>query len=116
MSDKVVVRFLRSWRGYSTNELAGFDSAVADALIEGGFAERDAGKALKAAAPKGAGRAGKAASAKPSADQSGAGEGAGPAGEGENPETGTGEGEGGEGAETGPGTSGGEGDDEEAKP
>ncbi|MNG22443.1 hypothetical protein D3C84_1069250 [compost metagenome] len=39
MSDKVVVRFLKAWRGYSADELAGFDEAVADGLKTKGFAE-----------------------------------------------------------------------------
>lgn len=39
MSDKVVVRFLKAWRGYSADELAGFDEAVADGLKSKGFAE-----------------------------------------------------------------------------
>lgn len=39
MSDKVVVRFLKAWRGYSADELAGFDEAVADGLKAKGFAE-----------------------------------------------------------------------------
>ena len=32
MSDKVVVRFLKAWRGYSADELAGFDSDVVEGL------------------------------------------------------------------------------------
>lgn len=39
MSDKVVVRFLKAWRGYSADELAGFDAAVAKGLKAKGFAE-----------------------------------------------------------------------------
>lgn len=39
MSDKVVVRFLKAWRGYSADELAGFDSDVVEGLKLKGFAE-----------------------------------------------------------------------------
>lgn len=39
MSDKVVVRFLKAWRGYSADELAGFDSDVVEGLKAKGFAE-----------------------------------------------------------------------------
>ena len=39
MSDKVVVRFLKAWRGYSADELAGFDSDVVEGLKSKGFAE-----------------------------------------------------------------------------
>lgn len=39
MSDKVVVRFLKAWRGYSADELAGFDQEVAEGLKSKGFAE-----------------------------------------------------------------------------
>jgi hypothetical protein len=61
MSDKVVVRFLKAWRGYSTDELAGFDEAVAAGLKTKGFAEayeadgesgRKPAKASRAAASK----------------------------------------------------------------
>lgn len=39
MSNKVVVRFLKAWRGYSAEELAGFDEEVAEGLKSKGFAE-----------------------------------------------------------------------------
>ncbi|MQT41393.1 hypothetical protein GHO45_10710 [Pseudomonas sp. FSL R10-0765] len=39
MSDKVVVRFLKAWRGYSADELAGFDPDVVEGLKAKGFAE-----------------------------------------------------------------------------
>lgn len=39
MSNKVVVRFLKAWRGYSVDELAGFDPDVVDGLKARGFAE-----------------------------------------------------------------------------
>lgn len=54
MSDKIVVRFLKAWRGYSVDELAGFDPAVVEGLEKKGFAEvyEGAGTASKARAPK----------------------------------------------------------------
>jgi len=52
MSDKVVVRFLKAWRGYSADELAGFDEAVADGLKSKGFAEAYEGDGASAAKPK----------------------------------------------------------------
>lgn len=39
MSDKIVVRFLKAWRGYSADELAGFDEEVVEGLKSKGFAE-----------------------------------------------------------------------------
>ncbi len=39
MSDKIVVRFLKAWRGYSADELAGFDPEVVEGLKAKGFAE-----------------------------------------------------------------------------
>ena len=39
MSDKVVVRFLKAWRGYSADELAGFEEEVVEGLKSKGFAE-----------------------------------------------------------------------------
>lgn len=39
MSDKIVVRFLKAWRGYSADELAGFDPDVVEGLKIKGFAE-----------------------------------------------------------------------------
>lgn len=39
MSDKIVVRFLKAWRGYSVGELAGFDAEVVKGLKTKGFAE-----------------------------------------------------------------------------
>jgi hypothetical protein len=39
MTDKVVVRFLKAWRGYSADELAGFDQTVVEGLQTKGFAE-----------------------------------------------------------------------------
>lgn len=65
MSDKVVVRFLKAWRGYSADELAGFDQEVAEGLKSKGFAEayekQKAGKAsAKTSGAKGAGETGAA--------------------------------------------------------
>ena len=39
MSNKFVVRFLKAWRGYSADELAGFDEEVVEGLKAKGFAE-----------------------------------------------------------------------------
>lgn len=39
MSDKIIVWFLKAWRGYSAEELAGFDVEVAKGLRSKGFAE-----------------------------------------------------------------------------
>lgn len=53
MSNKVVVRFLKAWRGYSAEELAGFDEEVAEGLKSKGFAEAyEKPKAGKTAAAK----------------------------------------------------------------
>jgi hypothetical protein len=55
MSEKIVVRFLKAWRGYSVDELAGFDPAVVEGLELKGFAEvyEDTGTASKAKPTKG---------------------------------------------------------------
>lgn len=58
MSDKVVVRFLKAWRGYSVDELAGFDPEVVEGLKAKGFAEvyeGEAGAAAKTKSPKSSG-------------------------------------------------------------
>ena len=39
MSEKIVVQFVKAWRGYSAGELAGFDADVVDGLKAKGFAE-----------------------------------------------------------------------------
>jgi hypothetical protein len=53
MSNKIVVRFLKAWRGYSAEELAGFDEEVAEGLKSKGFAEAyEKPKAGKTAAAK----------------------------------------------------------------
>jgi hypothetical protein len=57
MTDKVVVRFLKAWRGYSADELAGFDEAVADGLKTKGFAEAYEADGESARKPAKAGRA-----------------------------------------------------------
>jgi hypothetical protein len=78
MSDKIVVRFLKAWRGYSADELAGFDPDVVDGLKTKGFAEvyekPKAGKAAtKSNGAKGAGEAGAAnSSTEPSGTATGA--------------------------------------------
>ena len=98
MSDKIVVRFLKAWRGYSADELAGFDSDVVEGLKAKGFAEvyEGAGGATsrqRASKPA----ASKPRAAKPSgkADEN-ADDGPGGAGNGEGNEDNVG-GEGGEG-------------------
>ncbi|WP_185833396.1 hypothetical protein [Pseudomonas veronii] len=55
MSEKIVVRFLKSWRGYSVDELAGFDPAVVEGLELKGFAEvyEDNGTGSKSKPTKG---------------------------------------------------------------
>lgn len=110
MSDKVVVRFLKAWRGYSADELAGFDSDVVEGLKAKGFAEvyEGAGGATsrqRASKPA----ASKPRAAKPSgkADES-ADDGPGGAGNGEGNEDNVG-GEGGEGEDL-------ETNDEDEKP
>lgn len=66
MSDKVVVRFLKAWRGYSAGELAGFDPEVVEGLKTKGFAEvyekPKAGKAAKSSGAKAGGETGAASS------------------------------------------------------
>ena len=98
MSDKIVVRFLKAWRGYSADELAGFDTDVVEGLKAKGFAEvyEGAGGATsrqRASKPA----ASKPRAAKPSgkADEN-ADDGPGGAGNGEGNEDNVG-GEGGEG-------------------
>ncbi|QEY75789.1 hypothetical protein [Pseudomonas denitrificans (nom. rej.)] len=39
MSKNVPVRFLKAWRTYFTNDVAGFDKERAEELVEGGVAE-----------------------------------------------------------------------------
>lgn len=43
---KVIVTFEKNWRGYAAGETAGFESTVADSLIEAGYAS-EAGKKAK---------------------------------------------------------------------
>lgn len=38
MSEKVIVKFTKPWRGYSPGEIAGFDESVVEALVGGGVA------------------------------------------------------------------------------
>lgn len=48
-NERVVVKFAKSWRGYSAGECAGFDSVQAEALEAGGVAVRvKGGKAASA--------------------------------------------------------------------
>jgi hypothetical protein len=35
MADKKIVTFVKAWKAYSPDDVAGFDEATADALIEG---------------------------------------------------------------------------------
>ncbi|MBA1195547.1 hypothetical protein G7011_00270 [Pseudomonas plecoglossicida] len=35
---KVIVTFEKNWRGYAAGEIAGFESNLAEGLIEGGYA------------------------------------------------------------------------------
>lgn len=102
MSDKIVVRFLKAWRGYSVDELAGFDPAVVDGLESKGFAEvyERAGVAAKAKVPK---KTAQKAADKPPA--------------GANDEKDLSGGAGGDGGEGGDGDAGAGGDgDDDAKP
>lgn len=76
MSEKnnVAVKFVKSWRGYNPEEVAGFPADQAQKLIEGGVAEKHGGAATgrgtaRAAANGGGGGRGKAA---PAADDSAA--------------------------------------------
>lgn len=51
--EKVIVKFVGSWRGYSAGEIAGFAQDVAQSLIDGGRAELFDQKKGKAALAKG---------------------------------------------------------------
>lgn len=64
MSDKKIVTFKKEWRGYAVGEIAGFDVAAADALIESGRAKPYVDKAVPEKAGK-AGAAKKKTAAKP---------------------------------------------------
>ncbi|MFL1501147.1 hypothetical protein ACI77J_09495 [Pseudomonas sp. O64] len=105
MSDKIVVRFLKAWRGYSVDELAGFDPAVVEGLETKGFAE----------VYEGAGTGPKSKSAKKPASKPAEKKPVG-GGDEKDPPTGTG-GEGGEGGDGDAGAgSGASGVDDDAKP
>lgn len=67
---KVIVTFEKNWRGYAAGETAGFDAAVAESLVEAGYAI----DADKPEARKGKSGAGSAAPAgkKTDADTDGA--------------------------------------------
>jgi hypothetical protein len=56
-NDRVVVKFIQSWRGYSKGERAGFDAAQAKALVDGKVAEMAKAAPVTAAAKGGAGKA-----------------------------------------------------------
>lgn len=56
---KVIVTFEKNWRGYAAGETAGFDAAVAESLVEAGYAI----DADKTGARKGKSGAGSAAPA-----------------------------------------------------
>lgn len=53
---KVIVTFEKNWRGYAARETAGFDSAIAESLIESGYAT-EAGKPGEKKAKSGIGNA-----------------------------------------------------------
>lgn len=61
-NEKVAVKFLKSWRGYSAGEVAGFGQVAADDLVKGKVAE------LVKGTGKGSGKGGaaKPGSGKPS--------------------------------------------------
>ncbi|NIM30618.1 MAG: hypothetical protein GTN60_04750 [Pseudomonas stutzeri] len=69
-NDRVVVKFIQSWRGYSKGERAGFDAAQAKALVDGKVAEMAKAAPATAAAKGGAGKANSGAGkpAKPAAE------------------------------------------------
>lgn len=52
MSKPIPVTFLKAWQGYSEGEVAGFDQAKAQALIDKGFAKAYAAGGKAAAKPK----------------------------------------------------------------
>lgn len=57
MSKRVAVKFLKSWRGYSAKEVAGFSLAEAQTLVDGGaaeFVDKAKAKAAQKAAEKAA--------------------------------------------------------------
>ncbi len=56
-NQRVVVSFLKSWRGYAKGEKAGFEEAQANSLVDGGVAEMTDGSK---AAGGGGGKKGKA--------------------------------------------------------
>lgn len=56
---KIIVTFEKNWRGYAAGETAGFDAAVAESLVEAGYAI----EADKPGAKKGKSGAGNATSA-----------------------------------------------------
>lgn len=121
MSNKVVVRFLKAWRGYSAGELAGFDPEVVEGLQTKGFAEVFGGEGGAVVRPK----APKSPAAKAGGGKSGGKDGAvsalptdqtAPSSEGAGGGEGDGDDEGGEGIEGEAGADAEGTDDDEAKP
>jgi len=110
MSDKVVVRFLKAWRGYSADELAGFEEEVVEGLKSKGFAEIYEGAGESASKPKSSKNASKPAG------QKGAGK-VEPSSAPDSQTTSSVKGEGSDGGDNGEGGDGGDGaGDNDAKP
>ena len=71
---KVIVTFEKNWRGYAAGETAGFDSSVADSLIEAGYAIEADKKASKKGKTGANSNAPSAAQSSAGADESGTGD------------------------------------------
>ena len=54
---KVIVTFDKNWRGYAAGETAGFDTVVAEGLIEAGYASEAEKQAKKGKSGAGSGGA-----------------------------------------------------------
>lgn len=54
---KVIVTFDKNWRGYAAGETAGFDKAVAEGLVEAGYASEAGQQAKKGKSGAGSGGA-----------------------------------------------------------
>lgn len=74
---KVIVTFEKNWRGYAAGETAGFDSAVAESLIESGYAV----EAAKSTAKKGKPATAAPAAGKPATSSDAGADGAGSPGD-----------------------------------
>jgi len=48
---KTIITFTKNWRGYAAGEIAGFDEATANVLIESGYAEELGKKPNKSSKP-----------------------------------------------------------------